>query len=67
MFTIIQTAKALTLKMSDFPTNVNLSVVEEITVLDDKIVFMYNDMDTLIQDLLNLETSGAEPRLGAFM
>lgn len=65
MFTIIQTAKALTLKMSDFPTNVNLSVVEEITVLDDKIV--YNDMDTLIQDFLNLETSGAEPRLGAFM
>lgn len=62
MFT---TAKALTLKMSDFPTNVNLSVVEEITVLDDKIV--YNDMDTLIQDFLNLETSGAEPRLGAFM
>lgn len=53
--------------MSDFPTNVNLSVVEEITVLDDKIVYMYNDMDTLIQDFLNLETSGAEPRLGAFM
>lgn len=44
-------------------------MVEEsyLTVLDDKIVYMYNDMDTLIQDFLNLETSGAEPRLGTFM
>lgn len=53
--------------MSDLLTKINLSMVEEVTVLDDKIVFMYNDMDTLIQDFLNLETSGAEPRLGTFM
>lgn len=53
--------------MSDLLTKINLSMVEEVSVLDDKIVYMYNDMDTLIQDFLNLETSGAEPRLGTFM
>lgn len=53
--------------MSDLLTKINLSMVEEVSVLDDKIVYMYNDMDTLMQDFLNLETSGAEPRLGTFM
>lgn len=53
--------------MSDLFTKINLSMVEESYRLDDKIVYMYNDMDTLIQDFLNLETSGAEPRLGTFM